>query len=239
MNINTLSFDRVTRAANQSNTKGFTPGMILEMAEGTLDLIKQHGMPVEGIWSAANHEAGHAVVAQAFGYKVKSCDVSPEGTGYTSHTHPTLGRAPVDFATQPEDGFFHLAIGAAGHTGEYLGLGMQAAHPLNNVLELEQVRGGCRVVGLVTGREGRLVFNAVCAIALAILTNNRAIHQSYTAELARTNRISRTTLAGGAKRVKLPAKMLGIYDLPQTAEPKTPEEIVLLSIGQQLGGFNA
>lgn len=171
------------------DTPCLTPAAKREAAEHLLRLRAIHGDDPCTREQTAAHEAGHTIIAMAFGWKFLGAYIRPQDSawiGTTNYAHSLTGR-PHNLDDTADIYFAEAVMDLAGLAGERVA---GISHPLSSFFEVKNAAARSSALDMVTGDAPMSHFARALALAMTEIQANAATFELLRAHFRRSKRLT-------------------------------------------------
>ncbi|KWC78890.1 hypothetical protein [Burkholderia cepacia] len=198
------------------DTPCLTPAAKREAAEYLLRLRAIHGDDPCTREQTAAHEAGHTIIAMAFGWKFLGAYIRPQDSawiGTTNYAHSLTGR-PHNLDDTADTYFAEAVMDLAGLAGERVA---GISHPLSSFFEVKNAAARSSALDVFTGDAPMSHFARALALAMSEIQVNAATFELLRAHFRRSKRL---TPAEGRRMLKNVAPRLAGMQFVKRKSPQ-------------------
>ncbi|MCR4464836.1 hypothetical protein [Burkholderia sp. SCN-KJ] len=195
-----------------------TPAAKHRVAEHLGDLRKHHGDDPCTREQAAAHEAGHTIIAMAFGWQFLGCKIRREGSAWVGVTHYRhgyhLSKQPYTHTDAPDVFFAEAVMDLGGVVGEQIA---GVFHPASSAFEIADAATACATLDVFAGVAPSSHFARALALAMTEIQANAATFELLRAHFRRSKRL---TPAEGRRMLKNVAPRLAGMQFVKRKSPQ-------------------
>ncbi|ABB09235.1 hypothetical protein [Burkholderia lata] len=198
------------------NARYLSPAAKQAAAEYLLRLRAVHGDDPCTREQTAAHEAGHTIIAMAFGWKFLGAHIRPQDSAWIGSTicaHSLTGR-PHDLNNTADIFFAEAVMDLAGLVGERVA---GHSHPLSSFFEVKNAAARCSALDVFTGDAPMSHFARALALATSEIQANAATFEVLRAHFRRSKRL---TPAEGRRMLKNVAPRLADMQFVKRKSPQ-------------------